>query len=220
MYAGVGSTIYSRTRSMLEMSSSPQQFNRGSRPSAPPPPINQFIRADRVRLIVPGNDTGDEVMLGIFSLADALTEAEKFQMDLVMINDKGDPPVCKVIDYGKYKYSLEKKKKENLKKQVNVDIKEVKMSYKIDQHDFDVRMRAVRKFLADGDKVRDSSHWSADRHLEIEIGSLIGSSNYPNRWIIATIAMRRPWEQEIYLVIIYQYLLTAPFALSLYQFRR
>jgi translation initiation factor IF-3 len=132
---------------------SPQQYNRGSRPSAVPPPINQYIRADRVRLIAPGNDTGDEIMLGIFSLSDALLEADKFQMDLVMINENGDPPVCKIIDYGKYKYSLEKKKKENLKKQVNVDIKEVKMSYKIDQHDFDVRMRAVRKFLGEGDKV-------------------------------------------------------------------
>lgn len=142
-----------RSKSMLRMSSSPQQFNRGSRPTTPPPPMNQYIRADRVRLLVPGNDTGDEVMLGIFSLADALLEAEKYQMDLVMINDKGDPPVCKVIDYGKYKYSLEKKKKENMKKQVNVDIKEVKMSYKIDQHDFDVRMRAVKKFLGEGDKV-------------------------------------------------------------------
>jgi len=139
----------------LSMSTpNPGQFNRGSRPSAPPPPINQYIKAQTVRLIVPGNDTGDEQMLGIFSLTDALLEADKFQMDLVMINDKGDPPVCKVIDYGKYKYSLEKKKKENLKKQVNVDIKEVKMSYKIDQHDFDVRMRAVRKFLGDGDKVK------------------------------------------------------------------
>ena len=142
-----------RSKSTLWMSSSPQQFNRGSRPTTPPPPMNQYIRADRVRLLVPGNDTGDEVMLGIFSLADALLEAEKYQMDLVMINDKGDPPVCKVIDYGKYKYSLEKKKKENMKKQVNVDIKEVKMSYKIDQHDFDVRMRAVKKFLGEGDKV-------------------------------------------------------------------
>ena len=154
------------SRSELWMSS-PQQYNRGSRPSAPPPPINQYIRADRVRLIVPGNDTGDEVMLGIFSLADALLEADKFQMDLVMINDKGDPPVCKVIDYGKYKYSLEKKKKENLKKQVNVDIKEVKMSYKIDQHDFDVRMRAVRKFLGEGDKVIERPmEW---QHFEMTI---------------------------------------------------
>jgi translation initiation factor IF-3 len=140
------------SRTILSMAS-PQQYNRGSRPSAVPPPINQYIRADRVRLIAPGNDTGDEIMLGIFSLSDALLEADKFQMDLVMINENGDPPVCKIIDYGKYKYSLEKKKKENLKKQVNVDIKEVKMSYKIDQHDFDVRMRAVRKFLGEGDKV-------------------------------------------------------------------
>ena len=150
-----GSDLKSKTA--LKMSSSPQQFNRGSRPTTPPPPMNQYIRADRVRLLVPGNDTGDEVMLGIFSLADALLEAEKYQMDLVMINDKGDPPVCKVIDYGKYKYSLEKKKKENMKKQVNVDIKEVKMSYKIDQHDFDVRMRAVKKFLGEGDKVNVTS---------------------------------------------------------------
>jgi translation initiation factor IF-3 len=140
------------SRTILSMAS-PQQYNRGSRPSAVPPPINQYIRADRVRLIAPGNETGDEIMLGIFSLSDALLEADKFQMDLVMINENGDPPVCKIIDYGKYKYSLEKKKKENLKKQVNVDIKEVKMSYKIDQHDFDVRMRAVRKFLGEGDKV-------------------------------------------------------------------
>ena len=153
-----------RSKSTLWMSSSPQQFNRGSRPTTPPPPMNQYIRADRVRLLVPGNDTGDEVMLGIFSLADALLEAEKYQMDLVMINDKGDPPVCKVIDYGKYKYSLEKKKKENMKKQVNVDIKEVKMSYKIDQHDFDVRMRAVKKFLGEGDKV-NSVDWISSLQL-------------------------------------------------------
>ena len=79
--------------------------------------------------------------------------AEGFDMDLVLINDKGDPPVCKVIDYGKFKYEQEKKKKENIKKQVKVEIKEVKMSYKIDQHDFDVRLRAVQKFIGDGDKV-------------------------------------------------------------------
>ena len=120
---------------------------------APPPPINQFIKADRVRLIAPGDEIGEDKMLGIFSLSEALQQAEQYEMDLVMINDKGDPPVCKIIDYGKYKYSQEKKKKENMKKQIKVDIKEVKMSYKIDQHDFEVRMRAVQKFLADGDRV-------------------------------------------------------------------
>ena len=144
--------FYSTFATSLKMST-PQFNNRDRKPQAPPPPINQYIKADRVRLIAPGNETGDDIMLGIFKLSDALLEAEKFGVDLVMINDKGDPPVCKIIDYGKYKYAMEKKKKENMKKQVNVDIKEVKMSYKIDQHDFEVRMRAVRKFLGDGDKV-------------------------------------------------------------------
>lgn len=119
------------------------------------PPINRYIKADRVRLIVPGNNTDDEdVMLGIFTLQQALLEAESRDLDLVMINDKGDPPVCKVIDYGKYRYFMEKKKKENLKKQAKVDIKEVKMSYKIDQHDFEVRLRSVQKFIEDGDRVK------------------------------------------------------------------
>ena len=127
----------------------------GSRkPVIPPPPINQYIKADPVRLLIPGEDNADnDVMVGVLSLAEALEYAEKLQVDLVMINDKGDPPVCKAIDYGKYKYSLEKKKKENAKKQVQSEIKEVKMSYKIEQHDFDVRVRAIQKFLNDGDRV-------------------------------------------------------------------
>ena len=131
-----------------------------NKPQLPSVPINGMIKnIDRVRVIVPGNETdadGDptEVMLGIFSFQDAMKTADEYGLDLVLINDKADPPVCKVIDYGKYRYIMEKKKKENLKKQVKMEIKEVKMSYKIDQHDFDVRMRAVQKFLSDGDRVK------------------------------------------------------------------
>ena len=144
------------TSTSLEMMSTPQQ--RGGRPPPPPPPpINQYIKADKVRLIAPHNETGEDVMLGIMPLLEALATAAKMEVDLVMINDKGDPPVCKCIDYGKYKYAMEKKKKENAKKQVNVDIKEVKMSYKIDQHDFDVRVRAVKKFLG---KLSEQSFFS------------------------------------------------------------
>eukprot|EP01036_Dinobryon_divergens_P022017 gene22017-30249_t len=141
----------------MALLSTREPFDRNKKPVAgPPPPINEYIKADKVRLIVPklDSDSGEEVMLGIFSLKDALLEAEKMELDLVLINDKADPPVCKVIDYGKFKYSVEKKKKENAKKQVKGDIKEVKMSYKIDQHDFDVRVRAVQKFLNDGDRVK------------------------------------------------------------------
>lgn len=140
----------------MALHSTREPFDRNKKPVAgPPPPINEFIKADKVRLIVPklDSDSGEEVMLGIFSLKDALLEAEKMELDLVLINDKADPPVCKVIDYGKFKYGVEKKKKENAKKQVKGDIKEVKMSYKIDQHDFDVRVRAVQKFINDGDRV-------------------------------------------------------------------
>lgn len=132
----------------------PGRDGRQQVPKTPPPPINNFIKANTVRLIVPGNDTADnDVMVGIMPLAEALAYADKLQVDLVMINDKAEPPVCKCIDYGKFKYMIEKKKKENAKKQIQSEIKEVKMSYKIEQHDFDVRVRSIQKFLADGDRV-------------------------------------------------------------------
>lgn len=145
-------TIY--TNKQTEIYSTMPGSTGSRKPVIPPPPINQYIKADPVRLLIPGEDNADnDVMVGVLSLAEALEYAEKLQVDLVMINDKGDPPVCKAIDYGKYKYSLEKKKKENAKKQVQSEIKEVKMSYKIEQHDFDVRVRAIQKFLNDGDRV-------------------------------------------------------------------
>eukprot|EP01041_Mallomonas_annulata_P002331 gene2331-4535_t len=151
--------------------------DRARRPVAPPPPINQYIKADTVRLLIPSNTTADDIMLGIFPLSEAIAKAQEMELDLVLINDKSDPPVCKVIDYGKYKYQQEKKKKDNLKKQVKIDIKEVKMSYKIDQHDFDVRLRAVQKFLGDGDKVkvviqfkgREMQHKDLGRELLLKI---------------------------------------------------
>lgn len=136
-------------------------YNRGTsgkQPALPPPPINQNIKATNVRLIISGNETADsDIMVGVMTLAEAQEYADKLQVDLVMINDKGDPPVCKAIDYGKFKYSLEKKKKENAKKQVQSEIKEIKMSYKIEQHDFDVRLKAIQKFIGEGDKVSNIS---------------------------------------------------------------
>ena len=100
------------------------------------------------------DDGSREEMLGIYSLDDALQKAEEMGLDLVMINEKADPPVCKIIDFGKFKYKLSKKKKDNQKKQVKGGIKEVKMSYKIGVHDFDVRVRAAQKFISVGDRVR------------------------------------------------------------------
>jgi translation initiation factor IF-3 len=140
---------------MAPTSPRPRPGTRPQTPSAPPPPINENIRADPVRLIAPviGGGVGEEEMLGIYPLEEALEKAVAMELDLVMINEKGDPPVCKLIDYGKFKYSLERKKRENSRKQVKGGLKEVKMSYKIDTHDFDVRVRAAQKFIADGDRV-------------------------------------------------------------------
>ena len=119
------------------------------------PLVNSKIRADPVRLIAPkpGSTIGEEEMLGIYPLQEALEKASSMELDLVMINEKADPPVCKIIDLGKYMYASERKKRENAKKQVKGGLKEVKMSYKIDVHDFDVRVRAAQRFIADGDRV-------------------------------------------------------------------
>lgn len=123
---------------------------------APPAPINENIRHDPIRLIVPREDgePGEEEMLGVYALNEALEKAESYDLDLVLINENADPPVCKIVDYGKHKYILERKKKETARKQVKKDTKEVKMSYKIDQHDFDVRVRAVQRFLTAGERVK------------------------------------------------------------------
>lgn len=135
-------------------------FNRNRQsnapPKDPPPLINELIKCPIVRLLVavPDSETGEEEMVGVVPIEEALERAQQMELDLVMINQKSDPPVCKIIDYGKHRYLLEKKKKENLKKQIKVDIKEIKMSYSIDQHDFDVRLRAAQKFIGDGDRVK------------------------------------------------------------------
>eukprot|EP01031_Cornospumella_fuschlensis_P013189 gene13189-16126_t len=89
----------------------------------PPPIINELIKAREVRVIAHSEDEDDhtETMLGIFPIEEALELAKEKELDLVLINENADPPVCKIIDYGKHKYSLEKKKKENQKRQVRSD---------------------------------------------------------------------------------------------------
>lgn len=120
------------------------------------PPINENIKADPVRLIVPveNSESMEEEMIGICSLEEALSKSRYFGLDLVLINGNSQPAVCKVTDYGKHKYALEKKQKANSKKHTKIIVKEVKMSYKIDQHDFNVRQRAAHKFISHGDRVK------------------------------------------------------------------
>ena len=111
--------------------------------------VNQSITYPEVRLI---DNEGKQ--LGIYSSREALYIALDKGLDLVVISDKSNPPVCKIINYGKYKFTQEKKAKEARKKQHNASIKEVKMRYKIENHDYQVRLNQALKFLQAGDKVK------------------------------------------------------------------
>ncbi|MBN3898487.1 MAG: translation initiation factor IF-3 [Nostoc sp.] len=113
------------------------------------PQINERIRFPKIRVI----DT-DGAQLGIMPPQEALQLAEEKELDLVLISDKADPPVCRVMDYGKYKFEQEKKAREARKKQHTADVKEVKMRYKIEEHDYNVRVKQAERFLKDGDKVK------------------------------------------------------------------
>lgn len=98
------------------------------------------------------DDEGNQV--GILAIRDALKVAYDKQLDLVEVAPNAKPPVCRLMDYGKFKYEQSKKEKEARKKQKTTDIKEVRMTPNIDEHDFQVKVRSVQKFLADGDKVK------------------------------------------------------------------
>jgi len=111
--------------------------------------INERIRADVVRLIGP-----DGEQVGIVGVPDALNYADRLNLDLVEVAPMANPPVCKVMDYGKYRYEQEQKAKEARKRQTTINIKEIKLRPKIDDHDFVTKKGHVERFLRKGDKVK------------------------------------------------------------------
>ncbi|AFY65622.1 translation initiation factor IF-3 [Geitlerinema sp. PCC 7407] len=113
------------------------------------PQINERIRFPTIRVI----DSGGE-QLGIMTPQEAMRVADERELDLVLVSDKADPPVCRIMDYGKYKFEQEKKAREAKKKQHSAGVKEVKMRYKIEEHDYRVRINQAIKFLKSGDKVK------------------------------------------------------------------
>ncbi len=121
----------------------------GNKPTRDLPIINERIRFPKIRVI-----DSDNSQLGIMTPREALQLAEEKELDLVLVTDKADPPVCRIIDYGKFKFERDKKEKEAKKKQHTVDVKEVKMRYKIEEHDYNVRLNQAKRFLKDGDKVK------------------------------------------------------------------
>ncbi len=111
--------------------------------------VNEGIRAREVRVV---NTDGNQ--LGIFSSREALRLAEEKQLDLVEISPAARPPVCKIMDFGKYKYEQSKREKEARKKQKTISVKEVKLRPNIEDHDFEVKARNAIRFLKEGDKVK------------------------------------------------------------------
>ncbi len=115
------------------------------------PRTNEQITASEVRVI---SSTGKQ--LGIISIREALNHAEDEGFDLVEVSPDAKPPVCKIIDYGKLKYKEQKSKKEARKKQKTIEVKEIKMRPGINKHDYDVKIKAVSKFIKEGNKVKIS----------------------------------------------------------------
>ncbi len=111
--------------------------------------INREIRAPRMRVV-----DKDGNQLGVLTLIDALTRAEQAGLDLVEIAPNAVPPVCKIIDFGKYRYEQAKKEKESRKSQHQVKVKEVKLKPNTDEHDLQTKLRHARDFIAKGNKVR------------------------------------------------------------------
>jgi translation initiation factor IF-3 len=137
--------------------------------TAPPtrdgPRVNDEIRAPQVRLI----DAEGE-MQGVMSARDAWLRAQAVGLDLLEISPNADPPVVKILDFGKYKYELQKKKNEAKKKQKVIEIKEIKVRPNIDENDYQVKMRAMKSFIEEGDKVKVTLRFRGREMAHQEIG--------------------------------------------------
>jgi translation initiation factor IF-3 len=129
------------------------------------PRVNEAIRAREVRLI---DENGQNV--GVVSRPDALDRAAAAGLDLVEVSPDAEPPVCKILDFGKYKYQEQKKAAEARKNQKIVEIKEIKMRPTIDDHDYDVKMRSIRRFFEDGDKVKVTLRFRGREMAHQELG--------------------------------------------------
>lgn len=119
------------------------------RPENDGPRVNEQIRIPKIRLV---DENGE--MVGVVTVQEGLRRAEAAGLDLVEVSPAAEPPVCKILNYGKYKYEMQKKAAEARKKQKVIEIKEIKIRPGIEQHDYEVKLRAAKKFLENEDKVK------------------------------------------------------------------
>jgi len=137
-------------------------------PSRDGPRINTQITVPTVRLV-----KEDGTMVGVTPIREALAMAADAGLDLVEISPNAVPPVCKILDFGKFKYEIQKKRNEARKKQKVIDVKEIKLRPGIDAHDYEVKMRAVTRFLEEGDKVKVTMRFRGREMVHQELGAQV-----------------------------------------------
>jgi translation initiation factor IF-3 len=145
----------------------PRGGMRGKRPLVQPDAhrINEFIQAKEVRVISP---TGEQ--LGVLPIGVALAKAQEFELDLVEVSGQAKPPVCKILDYGKFKYKEQKKETEARKNRSETTIKELRLRYRTDTGDLDIKLRQAREFLGEGDKVKFVMRFKGREAMYIDLG--------------------------------------------------
>ena len=140
-------------------------MSTSSPPSKDGPRVNENIDVPEVRLI-----GADGENIGVVSVQQAIQHSEEIGLDLVEISPNASPPVCKILDLGKFKYELQKKRNEAKKKQKVIDVKEIKLRPNIEDHDYEVKMRSMHRFLLDGDKVKITMRFRGREMNHQEIG--------------------------------------------------
>ena len=130
--------------------------------------MNADILNEEVRCIAP-----DGEQLGVMKTEDAIAEADSHGLDLVEVSPNADPPVCKILDYGKFKFEAQKKRNEAKKKQKVIEVKEIKLRPNIDEHDYQVKMRSVQRFIGDGDKVKMTIRFRGREMAHQELGKKV-----------------------------------------------
>ncbi|MBI4040672.1 MAG: translation initiation factor IF-3 [Deltaproteobacteria bacterium] len=140
-----------------------KKFNRSKEPR-----VNRRIIASQVRVIGP-----DGGQLGVLALREALSKAEEYGLDLVEVAGQVTPPVCKIIDYGKYKYEQKKDQQRSKKKQTVIKLKEIKFGIMTDDHDIEHKLRKIREFLDEGDKVRLTVFFKGRQMMHQDLGKKV-----------------------------------------------
>ncbi len=134
-------------------------------PARKGPRVNEMIDAENVRVV-----GVDGEMIGVISVDEGIELASNAGFDLVEVSPNANPPVCKILDYGKYKYEEQKRRNEARKKQKIIEVKEIKMRPSIDVHDYDVKMRSARRFLGNEDKVKFTIRFRGREMAHQELG--------------------------------------------------